>query len=257
MPTSIVTSTSLLTCLSDDNSNLRLEQFQELFDQPLGSKGYDLEPLTAFRATRFEQSIQNNPYFFNGPFTGVAVQPAAYTFIYRFMGNKSEEHPEGFLDADTLKTFFAISGESGSFSHEPGHERIPDNWYRRALGDEYTIPFFLTDALQAALEHPEFLSVGGNTGEMDTFTGVDLTDLTGGVFNAETLTEGNNLFCFASQFSRQAAPDILGGLFESTTRPLSVLTDALNDALSGLGCPQLNGVDTSLLEEFPGSEGSY
>lgn len=246
-----------LTFRSDDNGNLRLDQFQDLFDQPKGDNGYDLEPLTAFRAKRFEQSIQNNPYFFNGPFSGVAVQPAAYTFIYRFMGNKSEEYPEGYLDEDTLKSFFAVTGESGSFEHEPGHERIPDNWYRRAFGDEYSIPFFVLDLNFAALEHPEFLSIGGNTGEVDTFTGLDVTDLTGGVFNLKTLTEGNNLFCFASQFSRQAAPDILGGLFESLTKPLRTLTGALDDALQGLGCPQLKEADTSGFKKFPGAKGAY
>jgi hypothetical protein len=29
--------------------------------------------LTPFRASRFQQSIDNNPYFFNGPFTGVQL----------------------------------------------------------------------------------------------------------------------------------------------------------------------------------------
>jgi hypothetical protein len=41
--------------------------------------------------------------------------------------------------------------------------------------------------------------IGGNTGKPNTFTGVNIADLTGGVFNAETLLEGNNLMCFAFQ----------------------------------------------------------
>jgi hypothetical protein len=47
------------------------------------------------------------------------------------------------------------------------------------------------------LQHPDLDSVGGNTGTVDTFTGVDIADLTGGVLNAATLLESNNLFCFA------------------------------------------------------------
>lgn len=126
-----------------------IPQFQQMFElQPdAATANYDLSVLTPFRAARFQQSIENNPYFFNGPFSGVLVQPAAFTFIYRFMGNKSAEYPEGRLDQEVLKSFFAITGESGNFVWTEGYERIPDNWYKRAIGDEYTIPFFLTDVL--------------------------------------------------------------------------------------------------------------
>lgn len=44
--------------------------------------------------------------------------------------------------------------------------------------------FFNTDLVTAALGHPEFLNVGGNTGKVDTFAGVNVNNLTGGVFNA-------------------------------------------------------------------------
>ena len=64
---------------------------------------------------RFQESIENNPYFFYGPFSGVAVTPAAYTFIFRYMANKSAEYPEGYLDGNVLKSFFSITGEDGSF----------------------------------------------------------------------------------------------------------------------------------------------
>lgn len=49
-----------------------VSQFQQLFDtQPDASTAnYDLSVLTPFRAARFQQSISNNPYFFNGPFSG-------------------------------------------------------------------------------------------------------------------------------------------------------------------------------------------
>jgi len=50
-----------------------------MFDlqQDTATANYDLRVLTPFRATRFQKSIDNNPYFFNGPFSGVVVQPAA------------------------------------------------------------------------------------------------------------------------------------------------------------------------------------
>lgn len=73
------------------------------------------------------------------------------------MANKSEEYPEGRLDRNTLKTFYAITGEPGSFKYKPGWERFPENWYKRALGDEYSIPFFFTDSAGQFTKYPEFL----------------------------------------------------------------------------------------------------
>lgn len=236
---------------------LIMSQWEELYAQPLGPNGYDLTTLTPFRASRFQQSIDQNPYFFNGPFTGVLVQPAAYTFIYRFMSNKSAEYPEGYLNGEVLKSFFSITGEPGSFKWTEGYEKIPDNWYKRAIGDEYTIPYFNLDVLVAAAQYPQFLDVGGNTGQTNTFTGVDVTSLTGGVYNLQTLGQGNNAQCFAYQFAQQAAPDLLKGLFSSITSPLSQLNDAFSKVFSELSCPTLQSIDTSQFAKYPGAKGAY
>ncbi|KAF7904775.1 hypothetical protein EAF00_002109 [Botryotinia globosa] len=241
----------------DNNYKVILSQFEEMYALPLGPNGYDLSVLTPFRATRFQQSIDNNPYFFSGPFSGIAVQPAAYTFIYRYMANKSSEYPEGYLNGDVLKSFYSVTGEPGSFVWTEGHEKIPDNWYKRALGDEYGLVPFALDLNIAALEHVEFLSVGGNTGTVNSFTGVDLKNLTGGVFDVTTLAEGNNAICFAFQVAQQAAPDILKGLLSNTASALSQLNAAVSAALSGLSCPQLKSIDTSQFAQFPGAKGAY
>lgn len=95
--------------------------------------------------------------------------------------------------------------------------------------------------------------IGGNTGKPNTFTGVSVTDLTGGAFNAETLLEGNNLMCFAFQAANTAAPDILKGLLGNVVLAVQKLTDALNPILRTLGCPQLVKYDATLLEKFPGA----
>jgi hypothetical protein len=218
---------------------------------------YDLSVLTPFRAARFQQSISENPYFFNGAFSGVAVQPAAYTFIYRFMSNKSAEYPEGRLNQEVLKSFFSITGDENNFKWTEGYEKIPDNWYKRAIGDEYTIPFFLTDLLAAAAQYPEFLSIGGNTGTTNSFTGVDLKNLTGGVFNAETLLTGNNAVCFIFHAVEQMSPDLLKGLFTTVSGPMNKLTQSITDVLTPFNCPQLQSFDTSQFAQFPGAKGAY
>jgi hypothetical protein len=235
-----------------------ISQFQQMFDlqKNPATANYDLSVLTPFRASRFQQSIQNNPYFFNGPFSGVLVQPAAYTFIYRFMGNKSATYPEGVLNQDVLKSFFSITGTSGNFKYTEGYERIPENWYKRAIGDEYTIPFFLTDVLAAAAQYPEFLDIGGNTGTTNSFTGVDVTNLTAGVYNGATLAQGNNLECFVFQLLVQAGPDILEQLFTNPSSATSKLDGAVSNAQGGVVCPKLNKVDYSQFSKYPGAKGA-
>ena len=134
---------------------------------------------------------------------------------------------------------------------QPGYEKIPDNWYTRNKLDPYTIPFFQLDLTQAALEHPEFLNVGGNTGKVNTFTGVDLTNLTGGVYNTQTLLQGNNAACFAMELAVMQAPDLISGLATDTSA-MDALGVALNNATNSLGCPQLNSIDKSQFAQYPG-----
>jgi Peroxidase, family 2 len=103
-------------------------QWEDLYSYqahlPNDQSNYNLAVLQEFRSKRFDQQIANNPYFFNGPFSGVAVQPAAYTFIYRFMGNKSAEHPEGQLTQNVLKAFFGMTQNAdGSWSGGTGKAR--------------------------------------------------------------------------------------------------------------------------------------
>ena len=103
------------------------KQFQELIDYSPGGQ-VTLNSLTDFRSHRFDTQIANNPYYFNGPFSGVLVQPAAYTFIYRFMANHSAENPVGYLSYETLQSWFGVQGSNKNYNAVQGTERIPDNW---------------------------------------------------------------------------------------------------------------------------------
>ncbi|KAJ4465073.1 Chloroperoxidase [Lentinula aciculospora] len=237
-----------------NNYAVQMSQFNQLYElqsQVLDSSevNYDIPLLTAFRVSRFQQSIESNPYLFNGPFTGVLVQPAAYQFIFRFMANKSEEYPEGRLSREVLKSFFAITGPDNNLVYTPGWERIPANWYKRAIGDEYGLIPVTLEATDIALAHPEFLSVGGNTGKVNTFTSLNFADLTGGVFNATMLLEGNNLSCFVLQAAVMALPTGLVGVLDSL---LNELLTEVNALLETWNCPILEKIDNSLLEQFPG-----
>ncbi|KAF2228837.1 Cloroperoxidase [Viridothelium virens] len=236
---------------------VQLSQFQALYDLGKAADNYDLDLLTDYRATRFQESIDNNPYFFNAPFSGVAAQPAAWSFIYRFMANKSAEYPEGRLTGDVLKSFYSITGEDGDFTYTPGHERIPDNWYTRHPVDAYTIPYFSLDAVAQLVKYPEFGSIGGNTGTTNSFVGIDPSNLTSGVYSASNLAEGNNLLCYALELTTQETPDLLSGLFTDISAAQDQIGSALNNATNSLGCPQLNSINKDQFSQFPGYTQAY
>ncbi|KAL8707969.1 MAG: hypothetical protein Q9225_007677 [Loekoesia sp. 1 TL-2023] len=243
-----------LTRHSGNNDLLQLDLFQQYYDALLDDTPapQQYSALFPFRQSRFNSSIENNPYFFFPQFAGVLVAPAGYAFPPAMMSNKSAQYPEGYLDKETFKSFFAVSGEPGSFTYQQGHERIPDNWYKRAVGDEYSIPDFLLDVLQFARQDPRLLSVGGNTGTPNSFTGIDPAALTRGVYNGATLAEGNNLQCFTFQLIQAEAPGLLTGVYENVTEATRPLVENIEGNLRGLGCPQLVGVDESLYEQYPG-----
>lgn len=96
---------------------LQLKQFTELYELGMADDNYDLDLLTNYRVTRFQQSVSENPYFFNAPFSGVIASPAAWSFIYRFMANKSEEYPQGQLNGENLKSFYGITGNYPNFTY--------------------------------------------------------------------------------------------------------------------------------------------
>ena len=55
----------------------------------------------------------------------------------------------------------------------------------------------------------------------NTFTGVDVADLTGGVYNAQTLLQGDNAICFAFQSVQQAAPDPLKNVVQDVVQDVA------------------------------------
>ncbi|KAL8948243.1 MAG: hypothetical protein Q9222_005554 [Ikaeria aurantiellina] len=240
--------------LTGNNDLLQIGLFQQYYDALLDNtpapKQYSA--LFPFRQSRFNTSIETNPYFFFPQFAGVLVAPAGYAFPPAMMANHSARYPEGYLDKETFKSFFAVSGQPGSFEYQAGYERIPDNWYKRAIGSEYTIPDFLLDVLQFGTQDPRLLSPGGNTGTPNSFTPISVSDLSRGVFDSATLAQGNNLQCFIFQLIQAEAPGLVTGIYKDVVGAVQPLVDNIKGNLEGLGCPQLMGVDEELYEQYPG-----
>ncbi len=96
--------------------------------------------------------------------------------------NKSAAYPEGFLNQATLKSFYAMTGtDDSNLVYSRGLERIPDNWYTRAVGDPYDVAFLSRDLGTMAQQHPETQAFGGNTGTVNSFTGLDPGNFTVGI----------------------------------------------------------------------------
>lgn len=214
--------------------------------------------LAAFHKSRFDDSVNRNPYFFFSPFAGVLVTPAAYSFPPRMMANFSEEYPDGYLSRETFASFFGVTGDNpDNFVVRQGWERIPDNWYKRPLDSEYSIPDFLVDVLEHGSKYPELLSFGGNRGQVNTYAAIDPANFTGGVYELSDLLTESGLMCFVFQSLQAASPDLLGSLYADVGKATVTLNDQIMQALGNTICPQLQSVDMQLFEEYPGYTNGY
>lgn len=95
--------------------------------------------------------------------------------------------------------------------------------------------------------------MGGNTGTVNSFTAVDLGNLTGGVYNAQTLLQGNNALCFAFQGAQQGIPSALRGIISNIGPIVSLVNQFVSPVTTSLNCPALTTFDQSAFNQFPGA----
>lgn len=89
---------------------------------------------------------------------------------------------------------------------------------------------------------------------------MDISNITGGVLNAQTLLSGNNLLCLAFEVIKMGSPDGLSTIYKTLAVPLQMITDALAAPILDLACPafadiQLGGSDIfkGLAQLYPGA----
>ncbi|KAJ5115843.1 hypothetical protein N7456_000191 [Penicillium angulare] len=242
-----------------DAHSLNIEKFEAVYavgGNDTSEDGFDQRyTIDKFRS-RYqevqEHSIATNPYYFTGAFSTVVVVPAAYNFVINFMSNHSEAEPSGYLDGYNFKKFFGVTGSPGSFVWNKGQERVPENWYKRPTISPYGLADVALDVGIGYLAYPNTLRFGGNTGSVNSFTGVAVSDLTGGVLDAKNLFEGDNFACFAFVLLQQGIPDFLKGPLADINNATSFLKPFLSPILDKLECPELGDFDQSLFNDFPG-----
>jgi hypothetical protein len=125
--------------------------------------------------------------------------------------------------------------------------------YRRPTSNQYTAANVFEDVAIGYAAYPNTLKFGGNLGKPNTFTGVDVANISGGAYNAGDLTKSNNLACFSFSILQQAIPDFLN----KPLNQLAPITNLINKSvkpvfIGGLSCPQLGKYDVGVFDQFPG-----
>ncbi|KAL4967790.1 peroxidase family protein [Aspergillus stella-maris] len=222
--------------VTGDASTMNMALFQEWYDSFDENGTFTLDMMADRAALRLEQAKATNPHFYYGPVTGFVSRSAGFIFPVRLFANHSVENPEGVLTKEVVRNFFGVYGtEHEGLTYRKGWERVPENWYKTPV--DWGLVGLNIDLIAMTLKHPELASIGGNTGTVNSFAGIDLSDLTGGALNLTTLLEGNNLVCFVFQVLKFASPNILSGIFQTIAAPLELITSALKTPLLDLDCP--------------------
>ncbi|KAM5341513.1 hypothetical protein ACJ41O_014544 [Fusarium nematophilum] len=242
-----------------DNNNMNMSYFMDLYNLQRDAEdpNYSIEVLYEHNKNRWYQTIATNPFAWFGPASGWMVRASPYSFTARLVANRSAEYPdEGRLDKEGLKSFFSVYGPEDNMTYVIGHERIPENFYRRQYTD-YGVAALALDIVTHS--HPEVLSIGGNTNGVNTFTGINLADVSGGVLNGKNLLQGNNLICFALNAVKTVSPNALSSLYATLSSVTDLLFAALEPVMGAMNCAvyddlSVNGTNWFEFNEetFPG-----
>lgn len=159
--------------MTGDAWTLDMDKFMAFYNMssdPIGD--YDMDIMAERANIRFTESIAENPNFYYGPFTGLIARNAGYIFAGRVLANHTSERPEGIMSEfsflhemvcfvlimhsvakETLKSFFAITGEEGNFVYNYGYERIPENWHKSPV--DYGLVELNLDTVSWILKYPQ------------------------------------------------------------------------------------------------------
>ncbi|KAI9152269.1 Dothistromin biosynthesis peroxidase dotB [Paramyrothecium foliicola] len=172
---------------------------------------------------------------------------------------KNDAIPNYDLDVvkETLKSMYGVTeSPDGTLSFTPGHERIPNNWYRRPVGalNDYTLLRGVEDTITMLQAIPGIVGVGGNTGQVNSYVGIDLGDITGGVYRAVDLLDPPKFVCYIYQLALAVVPDILRSRFLGAVlgTALNLLSDVLNPFIDPQ-CAKISNYNDDFAAQFPGA----
>lgn len=256
-----------------DNVQLHMPYFKDLLelggnDATPGKDVYNSELMLQHKYNRWNESVSTNPYFFNSAFGGLVVTTAAERFVAEFAANNTADedgYNRIYLDEPNLLAFFGVEKlDDGTLKYTPGHERLLPSWKRRPLAATFGLDDIVLTLLNAAAVNPHLLSVGGNAGKVNSFTGVDVGDLTGGVFNAIDLVDDPTaLACYLYQAGiEELIPTQLNAIYKVTGEALDFVGKYLKTPFRKLATAGGNPCNTPVnndtlvksYDKYPGSK---
>jgi len=80
-----------------DSWTMNMTRFQQLYDTVPADEDFSFDVLSKWSSIRWHDSVENNPYFYYGPFTGMLARNAGFFFVGRLFANHSTESTEGKL----------------------------------------------------------------------------------------------------------------------------------------------------------------
>lgn len=150
------------------------------------------------------------------------------------------------------------------------------NWYKRPLLEPYNAAAVIADDVVEFSAYPDTFRFGGNTNgvrtawrpnastsadfnlKVNTYTGIDINNITGGVYNSKNLFTGNNFACFVFANQQQAIPQALKGIVNNVAAATKLIFDNFPASIgSGLQCPQLAQYDNSIFDPYAGAGDSW
>ncbi|KAL1649395.1 hypothetical protein SLS61_006503 [Didymella pomorum] len=222
--------------VTGDAWTMNMTLFRDIYNRADEAGVISMDLLGEQAARRWNYSVSHNPNFYYGPVTGMVSRNAGYMFLGRLLSNHTAENPDGVLSQEVFRSFFGVYEDAqGGLEYRQGHETFPKNWFRRTI--DYGLVSLNLDIVSWVMTHPELGSIGGNTGAVNSFSGLDMGDITGGLVNSASLLDGNNLLCFAFELLKTFLPNSLSPLLATLAGPINLVTDVLATPITSLACP--------------------
>lgn len=254
-----------------NNYELYMPYFKDLLalgknDDTPGKDVYNAQLMLQHKANRWHQSVETNPYYFQSAFGGLVVTTAAERFVAEFAANNTVDengYNRIYLDEPNLLAFFGVEKDSkGEYKYTPGTEHLLPSWTRRPLHATFGLDDIVLNLLHAASIDPSLISLGGNTGTVNSFAGVDAGDITGGVLHtANLIQDPQALACFLYQTGiEEVVPTFVHSIYNATGQALDFLAKNLNIPFKKLAtagnnpCNPYHSNATAHYAQFPGSK---
>ncbi|KAF2112262.1 hypothetical protein BDV96DRAFT_580439 [Lophiotrema nucula] len=189
---------------------------------------FDRNALSAYRSQRYDESVQQNPDFYYGPFSLLLY--GAASFLYELFPSYG---PEGTPDLDTISSFFGAKADSsapGGWAHVG--EQIPENWFNRRA--PYTNTDVTLEIVAQYLAYPKLF--GGNVGTNN----FDALRTPFGIIADGKLPDdvtAAQVLCLLYQLGTQSVPSSLSTLTDLTDAVLNWSVGKLNPIFENAGCP--------------------